>query len=251
MKNLLSVEQWLPKTHDHYAWLAAKIYLILFLTDLVLAATYFATSQLFHVRRNLRQLFDFDGEANIPAWFSSSQFLLIGIIFLALAFGWRYHRHVSRKILAVVGFAAVFLSMDESAQVHEYVTLYLKNVEWLPKFKGDHGVWIAVYPVVGLAVAGPFFRDARIICQNYCKATVIGAIGIGIFLFGAVGLEIVSYQFLRGDDALSALYKLEVLAEEFLELVGVSTIVYASLVFAQDYVEANPPPSVEDGRIEY
>lgn len=55
------------------------------------------------------------------------------------------------------------------------------------------------------------------------------ASGFAILLIGAVVLEVIGYQYLRGVPSLSHLYPLEVALEEFLEMIGVSIAVYGAI----------------------
>jgi hypothetical protein len=56
-----------------------------------------------------------EGEGNIPTWFTTVQFFLVGVGALLIA--WASER--SRLAWAVTGLAFLFLSMDEAAQLHE------------------------------------------------------------------------------------------------------------------------------------
>ena len=64
--------------------------------------------------------------------------------------------------------------------------------------------------------------------------TLMIATGIAVFLFGAVVLEIISYQFLH-DGATPLLYLAEVTFEEFLEMSGGSLILYGTIRFAMKF----------------
>lgn len=62
-----------------------------------------------------------DREHNIPTWFSSAEILVLALSFFALAF---HESRTRRRRLALVfwlacGAVALFLSMDETAQIHE------------------------------------------------------------------------------------------------------------------------------------
>ena len=55
------------------------------------------------------------------------------------------------------------------------------------------------------------------------------ALGFAIFLLGVVGLEVISFQFLRGEDVPQYLYRLEVAIEEFLEMIGITIVLYGAV----------------------
>ena len=52
-------------------------------------------------------------------------------------------------------------------------------------------------------------------------------------MLGGVGLEIISYQFLREDET-SLFYIVEVAFEEFLEMLGASLILYGAILFSSE-----------------
>jgi hypothetical protein len=66
--------------------------------------------------------------------------------------------------------------------------------------------------------------------KTHRRQTAIMASGFAIFLIGAAGLEVVGYQFLRGEPSLSYFYQLEVALEEFLEMIGISITVYGAIL---------------------
>jgi hypothetical protein len=172
------------------------------------------------------RLVNIDGENSFPAWFSSIQLFLIGG-FLLLK-GWRCDpaRGPARwfYLLGAAGF--MFLSADEALAIHESVTEALLKYEWLFRFEGDHGMWIPIY-LAGMALLMALSWRQVLRLWNYeRRAFLLMALGAAIFLFGAVGLEIVAYQFLQ---SASSLYFVEVAAEEFLEMLGASIILYGSM----------------------
>ena len=57
-------------------------------------------------------LFNLDREATIPAWFSSAQLLLIGILFIFSNNWAQINRIVNPEFLLIVGISFVYLSMD-------------------------------------------------------------------------------------------------------------------------------------------
>jgi hypothetical protein len=149
-----------------------------------------------------RMLFDLDAEKNLPALFSAAQLLLVGIIFFAQAIRPIEQRFLSSPFLATVGLAFAFLSLDEAFSIHENITAAFKHLAWIPRFKGNHGIWVAPYLILCLLVfvvmRSEFFR----VWTLHKRAAVIMLFGLLVFLSGAVGLEVVSYLFLRGDHSL-------------------------------------------------
>jgi hypothetical protein len=177
--------------------------------------------------------FDLDAEVSIPAWFSTVQLALVAAVLFLAAANNRQAGRLPSSHLIVAGAGFLFLSADEGAAIHERITGAAKALgfDWL-LFEGVHGAWITVYAVVALAlfalVARPLLRAAR----RYPRESRVAAAGAGLFAGGAVGLEILSYKLLR-DDTQSVAYKIEVAAEETLEMVGASVMLYAALLLAR------------------
>src|SRR5262245_52604497 len=84
----------------------------------------------------LHALFDLDGEANIPTWFSSCQLFLIGVVLFPLGFALHKAKRPSRQFLSVLSVCFLLLSLDETAQLHERMTQWVgrRYIDWLPEF---------------------------------------------------------------------------------------------------------------------
>jgi len=202
--------------------------------ELFLVLVFLADSLLGNPMWIVHFLFDLDQEFNIPAWFSSIQLFLIGIIFFLIARRTDSSGHPSALFLLSVGVVFVFLSADEIGSIHEKLTLVVSNIEWWPKFKGGHGAWIPLYLGLCLIFFFTTYREFKAMWTYFQPETLIIATGIAVFLFGAVGLEIVSYQFLR-EGAPPLLYLAEVALEEFLEMSGGSLILCGTMLFAMRF----------------
>jgi len=71
---------------------------------------------------NLQIWFDLGAEGTVPAWFSSGQFLLVGLALLAAAALRRGVSPSEMRLLLVAGLGFIFLSADEAAMIHERIT---------------------------------------------------------------------------------------------------------------------------------
>jgi len=175
--------------------------------------------------------FYLDGEMNIPAWFSSIQLSLVGIVFLLRAYQPVSSDYPSPVFMLMLGAGFLFLSADELTKIHETFSKTLKSIEWVPRFKGGNGLWISVYLLLCLTFVLTTYRHFCAMWNLYRKESFFMMTGIMVFLLGAVGFEIISYQFLR-DDTSSMLYQVEVAVEEFLEMMGISLVLYGSILFS-------------------
>lgn len=210
---------------------AAKLLVALLMFEVLLVTTYLLGIDSMPLKIGV--LFDLDRELTIPAWFSSMQLLLIGILFLFSSHWPERHLISFPKFLYLAGIGFIFLSMDEAIAIHERLTSLLGHMksEWTPSFKGGFGTWMAIYiPILmGLMLAAR--RTIPTFFKAYPHQARILLAGATIFVLGAVVLEIVSYLYLRDDEA-SQIYKLEVALEEFFEMAGASLILYGTILCA-------------------
>jgi len=208
----------------------ANILLIgLILFELCLVLIFAVDTALGSPRLSIQQLFDLDGEGNIPAWFSSVQLFLIGLLFLLKSRQLDPDHSPSPLFLLMVSAGFIFLSADEMASIHEKLSLVFKHVVWIPRFKGDHGLWVFIYAIIGLILLLANLRTVAAMWNRYRHATSCMAIGMGFFLLGGVGLEAIGYQFLRSGST-PLLYSAEVALEEFLEMSGASITLYGTIL---------------------
>jgi hypothetical protein len=204
------------------AWLIAG--------DTALVAFYVAYTQAGAFHWFVHGLFNLNGEANLPAWYTSAQLLLAAVPFFVTAFAVRPDPAAPRWLFALGGAGLVFLSADEIVGFHESVTALLRPVSFMPRFGGDHGMWVPVYlGVIGIVVlmtARPLLR----VWRAAPRGSAILLAGALVFVTGAVGLEVLSYGGLRANGPSGRTYMLFVAAEEGLELLGASFMLMGSVV---------------------
>lgn len=206
-----------------------KLFLGLILVELLLVAGYVLNVLWGSPSWIVTKLIDLDDEGSIATWFSSMQLFVVGLLFL---FKSRHANAVelpSAAFFCILGLGFIFLSIDEAAAIHEKINIALKQIALMPRFKGDHGIWIYVY----VLLAGTFLvltlRNFIVLWKHSRRIAFIVVIGLLTFVTGAVLLEIIGYQFLR-DDMASWRYVTEVALEEFLEMLGISIVLYGVLL---------------------
>jgi hypothetical protein len=210
----------------HLVWLFGALVAIELMMVTIYAVTALSPSP-----SQIEVLFNLDEEANVPSWFSSMQLFSIGVILLLASCSPLRERDHLRVLVALLGGAFVFLSMDEAAAIHEKVTTVMKPVSWAPRFSGGHGIWMFVYVVIAAGAAAVLFRPILRICRFYPRDTIGAITGAAVLGLGAVGVEAMGYQMV-GDNAPRLLKTLQVATEEFLEMLGASIILRSSLQFA-------------------
>lgn len=221
---------------------ASEIFRAFVALEFLLVGLYvFTTSFQAHIR--LRHIFDLDREGNISSWFSSSQLLLAGIVFLIVSRAPAARAIYSPAFFLLFGLSFVFLSMDEAAGIHEMLSAVLQRVEFLPRFADGHGIWIALYAVAGVAVALITFRSMKTFLQNCRSEFLLLVGGLALFIAGGVGLEILSYSIAR-DGTNFQLHRAQVAFEELLEMFGVSLVLYSALLTANRFMQDSLPQDV-------
>ncbi len=206
-----------------------KLFVGLFIFEIFLVIAYVGGLLLDHPTK----FFNFNGEANLPSWFSSTQYLLIGLVFLVKRDQCNTNVSPSRFFFLMGAIGFIFLSADEAAQVHETMNGVIQNVNWLPRFKGGNGIWIFIYGLFGLALLLYTFRDIFRMWQRYRRQTSIMVIGFIILVIGSAGLEAFGYEYLSSRLTPLA-FMFEAAGEEFLEMLGVSIILYGALLLLLD-----------------
>lgn len=165
-----------------------------------------------------------DAEGNLPAWLSSA--MLLGAATLAAltasAAGRRGDR--LRRYWAALAGIFLFLSLDEVSEVHEQLIHPLRYA--LDLSGAFYWSWVivglAVVPVLGLAFI-PFLRALP------RRTTVLLVAAGGVYVAGALGLEMVSghYYSQRWERDLG--YQLITTLEELLEMQGTVLFLYGVL----------------------
>ena len=187
-----------------------------------------------------RELFNLDAEVSIPTWFSSIQLFVTGSMLFVASTNNQWKQYVSSSFLTAGGLLFIFLSADECAAIHERITIIAKKlgISWL-LFKGGHGAWISVYFIVALLIVPFAAHHFHMLWIHFRREARIALSGAIAFVMGGVCLEVISYLFLRSES--TKLYKVEVAFEEFLEMSGVSIMLYAVLLLS---VAISTTPSI-------
>ena len=169
-------------------------------------------------------LFNMEDEKNVPTYFSSFQ-LLVAAALLGLCaaqhkwVGGKYFRHWAGLALIFV-----FLSLDESALIHEKTRTITHN------FLGTTGLfyyaWVIPFGALTLVVAATY---ARFLLALPARTAVIFVLSGAVFVFGAIGLEMFEGMINEAGGYKSFNYMVLVTIEETLEMVGIFAFIYGIL----------------------
>lgn len=173
----------------------------------------------------LSNFIDLDREANLPSWYSSMKLFLAGILLISLVKKLDTGRARLRWLLSLLGLVFLAMSLDEISSIHEWLgqssDVLLPGGQRNETFFVRTGIWMFL---IGL----PVFVFMLILLKhigrelNHSKLGWRLSIGMIIFLASATGTEILS-NFMQTGGA----YILQVCAEEFGEMIGVTIILWA------------------------
>ncbi len=202
--------------------------------DVALCLAYFANHFFPLPSATFLRLLDIDGESSFANWYSSTKLFAIAALFSIFAF-----RNFDKRIIASVVlwiFPALFLllSADESVQIHEW--LGRKTDVLLPGGDRENttfhitGIWMFAIGLPFLASFLVLVRCARRYFSQSPDAAPRLVLGIIVLLSGAVGVEILTNWF---SEPGTTGFLLEVCAEELLEMLGATIIVWGALTLLQ------------------
>jgi hypothetical protein len=177
-----------------------------------------------HVKESLVRLMWVDGEANIPSWFSASLLLAAASLLAIIAAAeWRIGGQEVTKWW-VLGLIFLFLSLDETAQLHELSIVPVR--EWTGATGFLYYAWILPAGVcVGLFAVAYLRFLRRLSARTRSLLLWAGAIYVG----GALGVESLSGWQAAAHGERNLPYHLIVTVEESCEMIGVVLFIYALL----------------------
>lgn len=136
------------------------------------------------------QLFDVDGEGNLPTWWNTV--LLVAVAALA----WVSSRVAAesprqRRGWLVIGVVALLLSVDEAARLHERSSILVSDLS-IGTFP-----WLVVGGVVALTGTAVLVLESRSLPPRVRRRL---GVALAVYLSGALGLEAVAGFFVRRDE---------------------------------------------------
>lgn len=170
-------------------------------------------------------LFNMDSVSAVPTWWAISQHLMAAALALAIAVGSRASSLPDYRFWFGLGGIFVFMSMDESLEIHGLTTEPLRDAFGItggPLFFA----WLLIGATAAVILGAVYFRFWLRLPQ---RPRWLLAIGGAVFFGGAFGLEMVGGAYL-GDGDPTTVYFIIVGVEETFELIG-STIMISSLLW--------------------
>ena len=178
----------------------------------------------------VNRLFDLDGEANLPALFSTLLFMInSGLLLLANRADRSIDHRRNRYSWLMLAGVFLFLAVDENVSIHE---LLIAAVRSQLKIGGVfHFAWVIPYGIATIALAGlmwPWFRGLERPTQRSFAGSAV------LFLSGSLGMEMINGQYLEAIHLQKDLnYQFMIAVEETLEMSGLILFAYSILKFVE------------------
>jgi uncharacterized protein DUF6064 len=179
------------------------------------------------VRESVIRLVWVDEEGNIPAWYSASLFLLCSFLLATIASAERQRQSRHSVGWLILSLVFVYLSLDESAQLHELSIPPLRDL--------FNPTGLLYYPwIVPAGICAALFALGywRFLSRLPARTRWLFLLAGGVFVAGALGIEALSGKqaVLHGKENLT--YHLIITVEELFEMAGLIVFIYALL----DYI---------------
>lgn len=198
-----------------------KIFCTLVICSIVIIACHSLAVLSYHFTpggfpESITALFNVNAEANLPTWYSSALlfFVALAAFFLfLLESGQPRAQQMGKNFWFGFGMVYLFLSLDESATVHEFINA-LTGIKWVYLY-------------------APFGALFFLACLYYCfvvdrnnvalRYYLVG--GLILYALGGLVCEWISYNF----HLKYALQQIEYVMEEWLELIGTTLVLMGCL----------------------
>jgi len=207
---------------------------VLLAAELAMAFAY-VTISILEPPETVRRVFSLDGEQNVGSWFSAIQLFAIGLVLITISLLAKGDRWPKNWLFFGAGLAFMFLSADEALAIHESITGFAnRHAKWLVLFPGNHGAWIPLYLLSGIAALGLTWRSILLMLQVHRKQTAQGIVGGILVLIGALGVEVAGYFELFASPVA------QVTIEELFEMFGASLILISCVELLLKLVRVVP-----------
>ena len=190
---------------------------------------YFQHLRLAQVRRQL----NLEGEGNLTTWFSSATLVVCAYLLYTIAWHRRRERDPFSTHWILLALVFVFLSIDETAMLHEATIVPLHAM------LHPSGIFTYAWVIPAIPLVGAFaFFNVRFVMSLPPPARVQFAVAGAVYVGGALGLEMVEGAIAssHGDKSLVMLFTRSL--EEILEMTGVLLFIRALLEYMVVHIPA-------------
>ena len=181
-----------------------------------------------HPVGELSSFIDLNGEQNLPAWYSSIQWFCVTALLGIFAVRNFRFSHPSSWLLLTLPPVFLLLSLDEIAQIHEW--LGNKSDALLPGASRagtpffHTGIWMFLLGLPFLILFNMLVLSTRVYFRRAPGALMKLLLGMAIMLGGSIGIETL-HNFVEPGSLFGTL---QILFEELCEMVGATIILWGS-----------------------
>lgn len=186
----------------------------------------------------LRNLLDLNSEFSLPAWYSSMKWFCAGVVFALLPL-YTWHRRLP-GLAALAGLALLFVvfSADEIVAMHEWLgrrtDVLLPGGTRAGTSLSRTGLWPMLIGIPTVALIAYMLYRIRLLFKPAPRALRLLILGLAIMFTGALVLELGMNLVATGPDEHRGLL-LQAAVEEFLEMLGVSIVLWSGYELLQAY----------------
>ena len=175
------------------------------------------------------RLFDLSRENNIPSWFSANLLFCSALLLFTIGYLHNISPTKHRTQWSTLGILFMFLSLDESASLHELLSYELQT-RW-----HTTGIfyfaWVIPYSILTLGCVLYFFPF--VLSRTPLIRNLIMVSGL-IYLTGALGFELFESHYFYLHNSKPMFYAALVCMDEVLEMSGIILFLYTLLFQLQE-----------------
>jgi hypothetical protein len=208
-----------------------------------------------HPFQRLSNLFNLDTESTVPTWYSSMQWFCAGAMFALFAFHALRTRMRGALSIAVLALACIVFSIDEIAEIHERLgsalDAFMHNGSRAGTALWSTGLWPFLIGIPAIAMLAIAVRGTRhVFLKRAPRALVLLIAGFIVMFTGALVIEL-GANLLDAAAPHGGWFLTQVVAEEFMEMLGVTLIAWSASTLLQAYeFELRMPAAAPQQRTE-
>lgn len=176
--------------------------------------------------RYLVRFFDLDGEWNLPTFYQSSSLLFCSFMLAIIALGMRRKGSPFYNHWRFLSFIFILLALDETVQLHEQIITPLRNLLHAGGF--FYYAWVVPESIFVVVF---FIAYLKFLIQLSNKNRWLFMISGGLYVFGALGWELIGGYYAEAFGKTSLTYALLTDAEELFEMIGILIFLYTLMNF--------------------
>ncbi len=176
------------------------------------------------------EILDFDYEANLPSFYSSTALLFSAALLWVIGLHKRHQQAEYKHHWIGLAIIFTFLAMDEAIALHEDIGDIVEGMELFEAKGMLFFAWIVPYGILLLLFAASYLKFVFALP----KQTMILFICAGtIFISGAIGIEIISANEADINGTETIYYSTLYTIEELFEMLGIVLFCYALLRYIE------------------